>query len=89
MSWQKSDGAKIKITFNLPLVGSVSESASSFTVTAQEYDFVPNGTLHSVVKAVNSVIGFTGYYGLLDLSSGVTLVDTVVVPNNALCLGVE
>lgn len=73
MSWTKADGAKIKITFSLPLVGSVSESASSFTVTAQEYDFVPNGTLHNVVKAVNSVVGYTGQPESIDDAKSIVL----------------
>ena len=55
MSFEKSDGAKIKITFDESLYGDVSGNAEYFTVTTQEYDYVPNGTLETITKTVDSV----------------------------------
>lgn len=54
MSWVKGDGAKIKITFDKTLTGEASGNQSHFTVTAKEYNWVPDGTLQSVVKTVLS-----------------------------------
>ena len=54
MSWVKGDGAAIKITFDKALLGDVSGNQSHFTVTAKEYNWVPNGTLQSVSKTVLS-----------------------------------
>lgn len=54
MSWVKSDGAKIKITFDHPLVGDVAGQQSNFTVTCQEYTYVPGGTLQTITKTVNA-----------------------------------
>lgn len=54
MSWVKGDGAAIKVTFDKALLGDVSGNQSHFTVTAKEYNWVPNGTLQNVVKTVLS-----------------------------------
>lgn len=54
MSWAKDDGAYIKITFDKGLLGEVSGNQSHFTVTAKEYNYVPNGNIQSVVKTVLS-----------------------------------
>lgn len=54
MSWTKADGAKIKITFDHPLVGDVAGQQSNFTVTCQEYTYVPGGTLQTITKTVNA-----------------------------------
>ena len=47
---------------------------SKFTVTFQEYNFVPGGTLQSAEREVASVSGYVNIDRLLDLSSG-TLTD--------------
>lgn len=54
MSWLKGDGAAIKIAFDKDLLGDVSGNQSHFTVTAKEYNWVPNGTLINVSKTVLS-----------------------------------
>ena len=70
----KSDGAKIEITFDQPIITDASGNQSYFTVTAKEYTYVPGGTLVDVVKAVKSVSNKARVSGTVDLSSG-TLTD--------------
>ena len=86
MSWVKSDGAKIKITFDRPIVSGQTGQQSFFTVTVPEYTFVPGGTLQNVTKAVKSTYALAGVQQTLDLSAG-TLTDTAV-SNGVLSLGV-
>ena len=86
MSWLKSDGAKIQITFDEPLTGDVTGNQSHFTVTVPEFTFVPGGTLQNVIKTVKSTYAFAGVKQTLDLSTG-TLTDTAV-SNGVLSLGV-
>ena len=86
MSWVKSDGAKIKITFDEPLTGTVSGNETHFTVTVPEYTFVPGGTIVNVTKTVASTGGLLSVDEIVDLSGG-TKTD-VVYENNALSLGV-
>ena len=86
MSWVKSDGAKIKITFDRPVVSGQTGQQSFFTVTVPEYTFVPGGTLQNVAKAVKSTYAFAGVQQTCDLSAG-TLTDTAV-SNGVLSLGV-
>ena len=86
MSWAKSDGAKIKITFDRPIVSGQTGQQSFFTVTVPEYTFVPGGTLQNVTKAVRSTYALAGVQQTLDLSTG-TLTDTQV-SNGVLRLGV-
>lgn len=85
MSWAKSDGAKIKITFDHPISGA-DNNQSHFTVTVPEYTFVPGGTLQNVTKAVKSTYAFAGVQQTFDLSAG-ALTDTAV-SNGVLSLGV-
>ena len=85
MSFTKSDGAKIKITFDQPISG-VDNNQSHFTVTVPEYTFVPGGTLQNVTKAVKNTYAFAGVQQTLDLSDG-ALTDTAV-SNGVLSLGV-
>ena len=86
MSWTKADGAKIKITFDRPIVSGQTEQQSFFTVTVPEYTFVPGGTLQNVTKAVKSTYALAGVQQTLDLSAG-TLTDTTVT-DGVLGLGV-
>ena len=86
MSWVKSDGAKIKITFDRPIVSGQTGQQSFFTVTVPEYTFVPCGTLQNVTKAVKSTYALAGVQQTFDLSAG-TLTDTAV-SNGVLSLGV-
>ena len=85
MSFAKSDGAKIKITFDQAITGA-SGNQSHFTVTVPEYTFVPGGTLQNITKAVKSTYAFAGVQQTFDLSAG-TLTDTAV-SNGVLSLGV-
>lgn len=50
--WEKTDGGYIRITFSQPLVGDVSGNQARFSVTWQEYNYVPGGSLVDVVGAV-------------------------------------
>lgn len=50
-----SDGTEIAIRFSSPVTGDVSGNESNFTVTIQEYNYVPNGTISSSVKTVTNV----------------------------------
>ena len=84
--WTKADGAKILITFDQPLTGTVSGNESHFTVSVPEYDMVPGGTLSSVAKAVKSTSAKVSYAATIDLSAG-ALTD-VVVSGGKLSLGV-
>ena len=84
--WTKADGAKILITFDQPLTGTVSGNESHFTVSVPEYDMVPGGTLSTVQKAVKSTAARASFAAVLDLSAG-TLTDTAV-PGGMLSLGV-
>jgi hypothetical protein len=86
MSWVKSDGAKIKITFDRPIVSGQTGQQSFFTVTVPEYTFVPGGTLQNVTKAVKSTYVLVGVQQTLNLSAG-TLTDTTVT-DGVLSLGV-
>ena len=86
MSWVKSDGAKIKITFDRPIVSGQTGQQSFFTVTVPEYTFVPGGTLQNVTKAVKSTYALAGVQQTFDLSAG-TLTDTAVL-TGVLSLGV-
>ena len=86
MSFTKSDGAKIKITFNQPITAGAAGNQSHFTVTVPEYTFVPGGTLQNVTKAVKSTYAFAGVQQTFDLSAG-ALTDTAV-SNDVLRLGV-
>lgn len=86
MSWVKSDGAKIKITFDRPIVSGQTGQQHYFTVTVPEYTFVPGGTLQNVTKAVKSTYALAGVQQTLDLPAG-TLTDTAV-SSGVLSLGV-
>jgi len=50
----KADGAKIKITFSEPLTGIVAGNQAHFTVTSQEYNYVPGGTLGAITHTVTA-----------------------------------
>ena len=84
--WTKADGAKIQITFDQPLTGTVSGNESHFTVSVPEYDMVPGGTLSTVHKAVKSTAARASFAATVDLSAG-TLTDTAV-SGGKLSLGV-
>jgi hypothetical protein len=77
MSWTKADGAKIKITFDRPIVSGQTGQQSYFTVTVPEYTYVPGGMLQNVTKAVKSTYAFGGLQQTLDLSAG-ALTNTTV-----------
>lgn len=85
MSWAKSDGAKIKVSFDQPITTGAADEQSHFTVTVPEYNFVPGGTIGNVTKAVLSTYAF-GAAGTVDLSGGA--LTNLAVSNSALSLGV-
>lgn len=86
MSFIKSDGARIKLTFDQALTGEPTGNQTFFKVTVLEYDYVPNGTLIPIVKAVKSTAGFAGYSELANLAAG-ALID-LACSNDILTLGV-
>ena len=70
MSWVKSDGAKIKITFDRPIVSGQTGQQSFFTVTVPEYTYVPGGTLQNVAKTVKATLAYSAQPIRADLSGG-------------------
>ena len=87
MSFAKSDGAYIQITFDDPITSDASGNQSYFTVTVPEYNYVPGGTISNVVKAVKSTYNHPGTAAEISLASG-TLTDTTVA-DGVLSLGVN
>lgn len=78
MRWVKGDGAAIKITFDKSLTGEASGNQSHFTVTAKEYNWVPNGALQSVVKTVlSTAAGSTAKEVILNMA-GLTRFESAV-----------
>ena len=49
------DGLKIAIEFTEEIIGGVSDSTSAFTVTIQQYSYVPGGTLIQETRDVASL----------------------------------
>lgn len=82
----KSDGAKIEITFDQPIITDASGNQSYFTVTAKEYTYVPGGTLVDVVKAVKSVSNKASVSGTVDMGNGAF--TDAEISNGKLQLGV-
>ncbi|MEG2001096.1 MAG: hypothetical protein RR053_06880 [Evtepia sp.] len=71
MSFNKGDGAKIKLTFSEPLIGNAAGNEGSFTVSVPEYDYVPGGTISNVVKKVARISNHAGFGASVPLSGGV------------------
>lgn len=65
-----SDGTKIAIEFTEAIIGDLNGNADKFTVTMDEYDMVPGGTIFEVTRAVTDVQMYSGTEELIDLSSG-------------------
>ena len=84
--WTKADGARILITFDQPLTGTVSGNESHFTVSVPEYDMVPGGTLSTVSKTVKSTAARASFAATVNLAAG-ALTDTAV-SGGKLSLGV-
>ena len=72
----KSDGRRIVIEFDLPLVGDPSGNADKFTVTVPTLPYGYGGSAAEETCTVTAVEPYTGISATLDLSSG-TLADTV------------
>ena len=82
----KADGAKIQITFSEPLTGTVTGNQAHFTVTSQEYNYVPGGTLGAVTHTVTATSPYRSIDQAPNLAAG-TLTD-VMVTDGKLSLGV-
>lgn len=65
-----SEGTDIAIEFTEALTGNPSGNENKFTVTTQEYNMVPGGTLSSKIKAVTGIKGYSSAEEVIDLSSG-------------------
>ena len=65
-----SEGTEIAIEFTEALTGNPSGNESKFTITTQEYNMVPGGTLFSKTKTVTSIKGYSSAEEIIDLSSG-------------------
>lgn len=78
MSFVKADGARIEIRFTEPITTDAAQcDPAAFTVSGQEYNYVPNGTLEPVSKTVSSVSNKASYVATVELSAG-TLSGTMV-----------
>ena len=72
----KADGQLIAIKFTLPITSDVSTlDVSAFTVTGQEYNYVPGGELVAGDYEIDSVEAYNSASSDIDLSSG-TFTDT-------------
>ena len=87
MSFAKSDGAYIQITFDQPITSDASGNQSYFTITVPEYSYMPGGTLSNIIKTVKSTYNHPGTAAEISLAGG-TLTDAVVA-NGVLSLGVN
>lgn len=66
----KADGKYIAIKFDRKIVGDVSGNENYFSITGQEYDAQPEGTLVDGDYQVNAVTGYISLEELLNLNSG-------------------
>ena len=65
-----SGGTEVAIEFTEALTGNPSDNEDKFTVTTQEYNMVPGGTLSSRTKTVTGIKGYSSAEEIIDLSSG-------------------
>lgn len=65
-----SAGTEIAIEFTEALTGNFNGNEDKFTITTQEYDMVPGGTLSSKTKTVTGIKGYSSAEEVIDLSSG-------------------
>lgn len=72
-----SDGTEIAIRFTYPITSELEDNADKFTVTIQEYNYYPGGTLSSVEKTVTSLKNtYCSAEESIDLSNG-EFTDTI------------
>lgn len=68
-----ADGRKIAIKFTQPLIGDVTAgNEDKFTVSFDEYDYVPGGTLSRVVRTIASIEVVDSQTIVLNFDSGCT-----------------
>lgn len=66
--WTKGEGGYIKITFTEPLTSIVSGNQPHFTVSWQEYDMVPGGSLiNKTGEVLETFAGETNYILILGM----------------------
>lgn len=65
-----ADGQRIVIRFTQPLVDNVRGNESKFTVSFDEYNYVPEGTLFRAAREVDKSEPYTTVDVTLDLLSG-------------------
>ena len=66
-----ANGEKIAIKFTQPLVGDVTGNETKFTVSFDEYSYVPDGSLSRVTRPVTSVDKYVSVDENIILDSGV------------------
>lgn len=66
-----ADGRIIVIRFTQPLVGNVYGNESKFTVSFDEYNYVPEGKTSHTEREVTLIKPFMSVDTVLDLSSGI------------------
>lgn len=84
-NWSKSDGARIQIVFDQPIVSDASGNESYFTITAKEYMYVPDGPIINSTKTIKSVTNLAGLNETIPLAS--STMSNVVWDGNRLMLG--
>ena len=68
-----ADGRKIAIKFTQPLIGDVTAgNEDKFTVSFDEYDYVPGGTLSRVARTITSIEVVDSQTIVLNFDSGCT-----------------
>lgn len=67
---QNADGTAMILRFSEAITGDLSGNESKFSVTDQEYDYVPGGALSAKAKTVTGVKEFTTVDENIDLSQG-------------------
>ena len=82
-----SDGTDVHIEFTEPITSFLSTAEEAFSVSIQEYEYLPEGALQSATRQVESVAYLTGVSQDLDLDSG-TYTDTEFT-GGVLCLEEE
>lgn len=64
-------GTEVAIEFTEAIVGNIDGNEDKFTVTTQEYDMVPMGTLYEKIKVVSGVKVYASAEESIDLSAGI------------------
>ena len=64
------DGTNIAVKFTEAIIGDLNGNETKFTITTQEYDMVPDGTLHESTRTGTGIKLYSSKEELIDLDSG-------------------